>query len=291
MTSTATLARYTHEFTRRMVDIDDGAIEVWEGGDGPVTFLTGHPFLSANGAFPGAGLTDCLAAIGRTVFVTPRGCGGSFAEHRREKLGMNTYVDDLEQVRRALGIEQVVPCGYSCGGMTTLMYAIRNPHALAGVVPVCTAASYHYAIQPTSLYSPTSAAFARLDAVRREHGLGPEYDWAMVNESVHNKAVIDRILAGQRKAQAHNEVVVEEVLVGKWNYEPELVTIKAPTLVVVSRYDGQAGSMIWSHKILVGIDGSELAVMNRSGHLPFEEEPEEFKRVVREFVDRRIVNG
>lgn len=290
MTSTAA-ARYTNEFSRRTVNIEDGAIEVWEGGDGPVTFLTGHPFLSANDAYPGAGLTDCLAAIGRTIFVTPRGSGGSFAEHRREKLGMDTYVHDLEQVRQALGIDRLVPCGYSCGGMTTLMYAIRHPRALAGVIPVCTAASYHYALEPTSLYSSTSAAFQRLEAVRQEHGLGSEYDWAMVDESVHNKAVIEKILAGQRKAPVHNEVVVDEVLAGKWNYEPELATITAPTLVVVSRYDGQAGSMIWSHKILVGIEGSELAVMNHSGHLPFEEEPEEFKRVVREFVDRRIVNG
>lgn len=291
MTSDDVPARYTHEFSRRTVDIDDGPIEVWEGGDGPVTFLTGHPFLSANGAYPGAGLSDCLAAVGRTVFVTPRGCGGSFAEQRREKLGMDTYVDDLDQVRRALGIEKVVPSGYSCGGMTTLMYAIRFPDALAGVVPVCTAASYHYAIQPSSLYSTSSAAFARLEAVKREHGPGPEYDRAMVDESVHNKAVIDKILAGQRKAAVRNEVVVEEVLVGKWNYEPDLATIVAPTLVVVSRYDGQAGSMIWSHKILTGIAGSELAVMNHSGHYPFEEEPEEFQRVVREFVSRRVVRA
>jgi proline iminopeptidase len=288
VTSTDTLARYTHEFTRSAVDIDDGAIEVWVGGDGPVTFLTGHPFLSANGAYPGAGLSDCLASVGRTVFVTPRGAEGSFAEHRREKLGMDTYVDDLEQVRRALGIDKVVPSGYSCGGMTTLMYAIRYPDALAGVVPVCTAASYHYAIQPSSLYASTSAAFQRLEAVKQEHGPGPAYDRAMVDESVHNKAVIEKILAGQHKVPVRNEVVVEEVLAGKWNYEPELATITAPTLVVVSRYDGQAGSMIWSHRILVGIEGSELAVMNHSGHLPFEEEPEEFQRVVREFVGRRI---
>ena len=291
MASVDAPVRYTHEFSRRLVDIDDGAIEVWVGGDGPVTFLTGHPFLSANGAYPGAGLSDCLAAVGTTVFVTPRGCGGSFAEPRRDKLGMDTYVDDLEQVRQALGVEKVVPSGYSCGGMTTLMYAIRYPDALAGVVPVCTAASYHYAIQPTSLYSSTSAAFQRLEAVRREHGPGPEYDRAMVDESVHNKAVIDKILAGQHKAPLHNAVVVEEVLVGKWNYEPELATIGAPTLVVVSRHDAQAGSMIWSHKILVGIEDSELAVMNHSGHHPFEEEPEEFQRVVREFVNRRVVGA
>jgi pimeloyl-ACP methyl ester carboxylesterase len=47
--------------------------------------------------------------------------------------------------------------------------------------------------------------------------------------------------------------------------------------------------MKWSHKILVGIAGSELAVMNHSGHFPFEEEPAEFRRVVADFVQRRVV--
>jgi pimeloyl-ACP methyl ester carboxylesterase len=219
--------QYSHPFTSRLVDIEDGAIEIWEGGDGPVTFVTMHPYLISNGEYLGAGLADGLASVGRTVFVTPRGSGGSFAESRREKLGMDTLTDDLEQVRLALGVEKWIPSGFSCGGMVTLMYASRYPGALAGAVPICTAASYH--------------------------------------------------------------VVVEEVLVGKWNYEPELPKITAPTLIIVGRHDAQAGSMLWSHKILVGIPGSELAVMNNSGHFPHEEEPGEFRRVIKDFVQRRLV--
>jgi hypothetical protein len=33
---------YSHPFTPRLVDIEDSAIEIWEGGDGPVTFVTMH---------------------------------------------------------------------------------------------------------------------------------------------------------------------------------------------------------------------------------------------------------
>ena len=85
-----------------------------------------------------------------------------------------------------------------------------------------------------------------------------------------------------------NEVVVEEVLAGKWNNEPELGQISAPTLIIAGRHDAQAGSMLWSFKILKGIADSELAVMNGSGHFPHEEEPAEFQRVIREFVHRRV---
>jgi proline iminopeptidase len=283
------IREYSYPFTRRMVDIDDGAMEVWEGGDGPVTFVTAHPFLVANGRYPGGGLSDGLASIGRTIFVVPRGSGGSFAEDRREKLGMDVLVDDMDQVRRALGIARWIPSGYSCGGMTTLMYAIRYPDAVAGVVPICTAASYHYALQPDSLYASTSAAYARLDEIKRRAGMGEEYERARSSESLHNQDLIDTVLCTTHTDPNRNEVVVEEVLVGKWNYEPELAQIKAPTLILAGRYDGQAGSMFWSYKILVGIAGSELAVMNHSGHFPHEEEPEEFRRVIGEFVQRRVV--
>lgn len=283
------MKEYAHPFRRRLVDIDEGAMEIWEGGDGPVTFVTAHPFLVANGKYPGAGLSDGLASIGRTIFVVPRGSGGSFAETRRNKLGMDTLVDDIDQVRRALGIQRWIPSGYSCGGMITLMYAIRYPDALSGVVPICTAASYHYALQPDSLYAPTSAAYARLDEIKQRAGMGDEYERARVRASVHNQDVIDTVLRTTPTDPLRNEVVVAEVLVGKWNYEPELAQIQAPTLIVAGRYDGQAGSLRWSHKILVGIAGSELAVMNHSGHFPHEEEPAEFRRVISEFVHRRIV--
>lgn len=280
---------YSHPFTPRLVDIEDGAIEIWEGGDGPVTFVTMHPYLISNGKYPGAGLADGLASVGRTVFVTPRGSGGSFAESRREKLGMDTLTDDLEQVRLALGIEKWIPSGFSCGGMVTLMYASRYPGALAGAVPICTAASYHYAIAPESLYSPDSPVYQRLAEISERAGRGPEYERVSMSASLHNQDVLETVLTTTPKDEVRNEVVVEEVLVGKWNYEPELPKITAPTLVIVGRHDAQAGSMLWSHKILVGIPGSELAVMNNSGHFPHEEEPAEFRRVIQDFVQRRIV--
>jgi len=281
--------QYTHPFARRLVDIEDGAIEVWEGGDGPVTFVTTHPYLIANDTYPGAGLSDGLASVGRTVFVTPRGSGGSFAESRREKLGMDTLVDDLEQLRQALAIDKWIPSGFSTGGMVTLMYASRYPHALAAAVPICTAASYHYALRPESLYSPTNAINQKLAEIRERAGMGEEYHRAFASASVHNQDVVETVLATTPRDDLRNTVVVDEVLIGKWNYEPDLARITAPTLIIVGRHDAQAGSMKWSHKILVGIAGSELAVMNHSGHFPFEEEPAEFRRVVADFVQRRVV--
>ena len=283
-------AEYSNPFTPRLVDIEDGAIEIWEGGDGPVTFVTMHPYLIANGKYPGAGLADGLASVGRTVFVTPRGSGGSFSESRREKLGMDTLTDDLEQVRLALGIDRWIPSGFSCGGMVVLMYASRYPQSLAGAVPICTAASYHYAVQPESLYSPDSPVYQRLAEIAERAGRGAEYERVSMSASLHNQDVLETVLTTTPRDDLRTEVVREEVLVGKWNYEPDLAKITAPTLIIAGRHDAQAGSMLWSHKILVGIDGSELAVMNHSGHFPHEEEPAEFRRVIRDFVQRRIVS-
>jgi proline iminopeptidase len=204
---------------------------------------------------------------------------------------MDTLTDDLEQVRLALAIDKWIPSGFSCGGMVTLMYASRYPHALAGVVPICTAASYHYAVQPESLYSSDSPVYQRLTEIAERAGKGAEYDRVAMSASLHNQDVLETVLTTTPRDAVRNEVVVEEVLVGKWNYESDLSKITAPTLIIAGRHDAQAGSMLWSHKILVGIPGSELAVMNHSGHFPHEEEPTEFRRVIQSFVERRIVSA
>jgi pimeloyl-ACP methyl ester carboxylesterase len=124
---------------------------------------------------------------------------GSFAESRREKLGMDTLVDDLEQLRQALAIDKWIPSGFSTGGMVTLMYASRYPHALAAAVPICTAASYHYALRPESLYSPTNAINQKLAEIRERAGMGEEYHRAFASASVHNQDVVDTVLATTRE--------------------------------------------------------------------------------------------
>jgi len=64
---------------------------------------------------------------------------------------------------------------------------------------------------------------------------------------------------------------------------PVLPTLKMPTLVLTGRYDiNVAPSTAW--KIHKAIPGSSWEVFEKSGHLPYFEEPERFARVVEKFL-------
>jgi len=64
---------------------------------------------------------------------------------------------------------------------------------------------------------------------------------------------------------------------------PELGKFHFPTLVLTGRFDANvAPSVAW--KIHRGIPGSEFTVFERSGHLPFYEEPAAFLERVERFL-------
>ena len=63
---------------------------------------------------------------------------------------------------------------------------------------------------------------------------------------------------------------------------PGLAAIACPTLVVTGRYDTNVAPVnAW--RIRNAIPGAQWHVFERSSHLPFYEEPDEFVRVMNEF--------
>jgi proline iminopeptidase len=71
----------------------------------------------------------------------------------------------------------------------------------------------------------------------------------------------------------------------RFDLNPELPKFKFPTLVVTGRYDfNVAPSVAWA--IHTAIPGSELAVFEKSGHLPFCEERDAFLKRIEAFLAR-----
>ena len=61
-----------------------------------------------------------------------------------------------------------------------------------------------------------------------------------------------------------------------------------PTLVIAGRFDVPVGSLDPGLEILKSINGSEYAIMNGSGHFPYDEEPERYQQVIADFSRRRL---
>jgi proline iminopeptidase len=90
---------------------------------------------------------------------------------------------------------------------------------------------------------------------------------AQVGPGVYNKAV--------------NETIDHDVQ--RFDLNPELRKFTFPTLVITGRYDINVAPSV-AYKMHKAIPGSQFTVFEKSGHLPFFEEPEAFVRTLDAFL-------
>jgi len=117
---------------------DAGRSLVYERrGAGPVLVChPGGPGFSARLFDDAAGLDDSFTL----VLLDPRGTGGSDRPVDAEAYRIEDYVDDLEQLRRHLGLETIELLGWSHGGMVAMAYAAAYPSRVGHLVLVATLA-------------------------------------------------------------------------------------------------------------------------------------------------------
>ena len=81
-----------------------------------------------------------IADAAQLILVDHRGNGRS-SRPPVERRTLANMADDLEALRKALGLGRVVVFGMSFGGMLALTYAATYPDSVAGLIPCATAAS------------------------------------------------------------------------------------------------------------------------------------------------------
>ena len=69
----------------------------------------------------------------------------------------------------------------------------------------------------------------------------------------------------------------------RFDLNPELPKFRFPTVVMTGRYDINVAPVV-AYKIHKAIGQSTFVVFDRSGHMPFYEEPDKFAGVVQSFL-------
>ena len=248
---------------------------------------TGTPLIVANGG-PGfdhayllcGDVWDTLAKGRKVVFYDQRGNGKSSELKEGQACGLAEQIDDLDALRAHLGFEKFDLLGHSWGGYLVMAYAARHPEHIAHLIIADSAAPK---IQDTvflfkNIYPETTA---REDAIAFAVELGDEKAIAAdlhdyMSMIFYSPEVRDAFLARSSSfvyRQKVNKAVWGDLQ--RFDLNPELAKFKFPTLVVTGRYDFNVAPAV-AYAIHRAIPGSELAVFEDSGHLPFYEEPEAF---------------
>ena len=269
-----------------------GGVTIWYEvrGGGPKV-----PLVLVNGG-PGFDHTymtftdvwDRVARTRKVVFYDQRGNGKSSPLKEGQPCGLAEQIADLEALRAHLGLEKMELLGSSWGGYLVMAYAARYPDRIAHLIVVGSAAPkiqdtvfLFKNVFPDTVEREDAYAFASelgdkqaIDADLREY----------MSMIVHQPDMREKFLA-----RAPSMIYTQSVNKAVWNdiqrfdLNPELRKFRFPTLVVTGRYDfNVAPSVAWAiHK---AIPGSEFAVFEKSGHMPFYEEPDAFQERLEAFL-------
>ena len=279
----------TMDVTKRRVDVGGCTLYCEVEGQGfPVVLLHGGPGSTHHGFHPHLSRAKQFAKV---IYYDQRGCGQSDYKPAGGYT-IDQAVDDLEKLRKALGVDRWTVLGHSYGGLLAQCYVLKYPPSVAGLVLVGSALDQDIPLKPTRQSDFLSQE--EKDRIRAIHGNRK----LTVEQSIYNA-----FLNGDWKRQCYYRPSGERIAriaLYEWKHDESFnevmsadmqqVSLKGafdecpiPTLIVEGRWD-----LTWNTdkpETLRKIHPrSELVVSEQSGHSPFEDEPEKFMAILKGFV-------
>jgi len=192
----------------------------------------------------------------------------------------------IEDVRRALDVEQVSLLGSSYGGFLSLIYALRHPESIASLMLVDTSASYGFR-QESLETARQRGTPAMLRALERLWDGSLDSDdafhacWREILPLYFHRlplATIEQIADGSSYRLETRKHILPTFQ--QYDVRHRLCDIHAPALVIAGRHDWIT-SVAQAEELAAGIPNSDLVVFEQSGHYPFIEERAAFLQQVR----------
>jgi proline-specific peptidase len=245
---------------------------------------------------------EAMAATGRRViFYDQLGCGNSgLPEPAPDLWTVKLYVEEIDVVRRFLGLDRVHLLGHSWGGMLAMEYALVQPAGLASLTIASSPASMpQWVAEANGL---RSALPPDVQQTLVEHEAAGSTDSSAYEEAVmvyyrrhlcRTDPWPDGVLRTFAKLQQNPEVYntmngpSEFHVVGTlrdWSVVDRLGEIDVPTLVTSGRYD--EATPVIAETVHQGIAGSEWVIFEQSAHCAHAEETERFCTVLDGFLTR-----
>jgi proline iminopeptidase len=264
-------------------------------GHGPATLLVhpGGPGFTYHYLRP---LLKLANAHLRVVLFNPRGVGRSWKPRRSDAYTVRNEAEDVEAIRRALGIEELHLLGFSAGGFAALEYAGRFQSKLTSLLLCATAGSAEEirVANRTMRLSAGPRLRQRLKALEAAKAFdSPEYQelsGAIARPFMSRflrelprdlgPKFLSRDVYRTMMTRTGDEFAVDGTL-AKWDGRRYYSRIEVPTLVLIGRYDSLLDA---SRDMADRIVPAHLRVLPRSSHLAHLEQPKEFLNAIREFL-------
>jgi proline iminopeptidase len=295
-----------YKINQGFVDANGVMIYYEEFGKGePLMIVHGGPGASHDYFLP---YLIPLARHNRLIFIDERGSGRSEILEDSTQYTVENMVEDVEAVRKALGLGKMSLLGHSYGGVLAQAYALKYQEHLSHLV-LCS--TFPSTSQMNEVFQKMKEKMSpelrnRIDKMEKGglFGHGKPYEQnRYTNEYMiaawgdgyfpylyqrHPDPNYDPVASGNMSWTLYREMWGSDgefIIDGNLKsveYVDKLSSIKVPTLITCGDHDECAPSL--SEEMHQKISGSKLVIFPQSGHMTFVDQPDLFIKTVDGFL-------
>ncbi|WP_293898274.1 proline iminopeptidase-family hydrolase [Phenylobacterium sp.] len=266
---------------------------VGTGGKTPILTLHGGPGAAHNYLHS----LEALATDRQVIFYDQLGCGLADSPADEKIYTIQRAVDEVDAVRKALGLEKIILFGHSWGGMLAIEYLCQGrgkgveklilggalasvPQAAAGQqrlidqLPDGKGARLHALEAAHQEASPEYQAITELFYKLHVCRVPPDPE-AQTSFDALGRSIAYRVMNGL------NEFTITGVI-KDWDRRADLGKIRLPTLITTGEFDEV--TLDCHQTIRDAIQGSRLEVMADCSHMTMVEKPDAYAALLKGFV-------
>jgi len=266
----------------RIVPLSNG-LHVWtrQVGESPIKVLLLHGGPGFNHEYLEC-FADFLPPAGVEIYFYDQ-LGSYYSDQPDDtSLWVDTrFCEEVEEVRRFLGLDQFYLCGQSWGGYLAIEYALKYQSALKGLIVSNMTASIASYIRHLSVLRermPATVVAAMKEAEAKEDFDNPEYQGYLAELYNRHICRLDPWPEAVQRGFAHYNPAVYNTMQGAnefvvtgnfkdWDRWDDLRRIEVPTLLLSGRHDTMSpedivemGRRIPNSRVNICEEGSHLAM-------------------------------
>lgn len=262
-----------------------------EGAGEPILVVHGGPLLD-HGYLVGP--LRPLASDHELVFYDQRLSGRSDGTVDSASVTLENFVEDIEALRRTLGLGRIDLLAHSWGGLLAMEYALEHPSSLRSLVlvsPMPPSSALWQEEQRTAVAALTPEDTAGMGALRASAALrsgAPQAIERLLRLSFRGELADPALAASLHfhiepdyRARSRQFALLAPDL-STYDLTGRLPGLRVPTLVVYGA--AEPGARRQADTLRALLPEAEVEVIPRAGHFSFLERPEAFLRIVRRFL-------
>lgn len=286
------------QYAQDSIKTDKGYLHYFIKGKGkPVVLLQGGPGFSHDYM---RGIADSLKNY-QSILIDYQGTGRSnYNNVDSTWVSNDRVVDDIETVRKHLKIQKWTLVGHSYGGMFALLYAVRHPENTEKIITIASAGTNqrfqeHYGYNIMTRISLENKkriediSSGKIKTKDEVPGMG-EVDKLLMQAMFFDPENIPKAIAPIPKDAmpiffnpAFQRAYWGNPSDRTIDITKEVLELNIPVRMIESwqdpNYDGR--QLLLSHQL----KNSKIEFINQSGHFPWAEQPEEFFKILKDFLD------